>query len=44
MCLFVLYKSGEGNITISLRALDFGVYKAIRFVRFDYNTFTGCVA
>ena len=32
------------NITPSLRALDFGVCKAIRLVRFSYNTFTGCVA
>ena len=32
------------NITPSLRALDFGVCKAIRLVRFGYNTFTGCVA
>ena len=26
-----------------LRCLDFGVCKAIRLVRFGYNTFTGCV-
>ena len=27
-----------------LTCLDFGVCKAIRLVRFGYNTFTGCVA
>ena len=27
-----------------LTCLDFGVCRAIRLVRFGYNTFTGCVA
>ena len=42
------YKSAGKNTlnatSPSLRALDFGVCKAIRLVRFSYNTFTGCVA
>ena len=31
------------KISPFLRCLDFGVCKAIRLVRFGYNTFTGCV-
>ena len=33
----------ESELSPFLTCLDFGVCKAIRLVRFGYNTFTGCV-
>ena len=38
LCHFISNKTSP-----FLTCLDFGVCKAIRLVRFGYNTFTGCV-
>ena len=47
-CSFFLYKCWAFCIINAifpfLTCLDFGVCRAIRLVRFGYNTFTGCVA
>ena len=46
--LLFLYKgwafSSLKSTSPFLTCLDFGVCRAIRLVRFGYNTFTGCVA